>query len=91
MYDLNKKKSKFEALALIQAVTAGSAGIGAGAKIQIGYKDGNFRLEMAALVVAGIGRKLGTAFEIGIDAGFNLLAHIFYNLTSLEVQKCAFE
>jgi outer membrane protein OmpA-like peptidoglycan-associated protein len=74
------KKTKFESLALIQAVAAGSAGIGAGAKIQIGYKDGNFRLEMAAQVVAGIGGKLGTAFEIGIDAGFNLLAHIFYSV-----------
>ena len=80
-------QEKFDSLAMIQGVAAGSAGIGAGAKVQFGYKNGKLRFECGAMVVVGLGGKSGFAFEIGIDEGFELLAHIFYSVDYHYVQE----
>jgi len=67
---------KFASLAGIQTVLAGSAGIGAGLKFKFGYINGKIRFECGATLVVGLGGKAGYAFDIGIDEGFDLFAHI---------------
>ncbi|MCB9495775.1 MAG: peptidoglycan-binding protein [Fibrobacteria bacterium] len=68
--------NSFEGLAALQAVAAGRAGAGIGLKAVFGYKDGKFRVEFAAMVVVGLGGKLGAAFEVGIDQGVKLVGYI---------------
>ncbi len=70
------KTKDFDSLAVIAGVAAGNAGLGAGAKLKISYKSGNVRFEMGVMATLGIGGKCGTAFEVGIDEGFELVAHI---------------
>lgn len=74
------KLEKFDALALVKGSLSGRAGAGIGGKIEIGYKKGKLVFELGAQVVAGLGGKAGYAFEVAIDEGFDLVAHIFYSV-----------
>jgi hypothetical protein len=82
---------QFDSLAAIQAVAAGSLGVGAGAKVKFGYENGKLRFECGATVVAGLGGKAGYMFEVGIDEGFELLAHIMHSVYYHRVSEIAEE
>jgi hypothetical protein len=68
---------KFEGLAEVGATGAGSAGIGGEAKFEIKYDNGKIRFEAGAMAVLGLGGKAGCAFELGVDEGIELLAHLY--------------
>lgn len=67
----------FKSLAEFAAIAAGSAGAGAEVKFEVKYDNGKFRIETSVMAVVGIGGKYGGVFELNVDEGIALLAHLF--------------
>ncbi len=68
---------QFDDLAQVGAFGGGGAGIGGEAKFEIKYDNGKIRFEAGALAVLGVGGKGGAAFELGVEEGIELMAHLF--------------
>jgi hypothetical protein len=67
----------FKSLAEFAAIAAGSAGAGAEVKFEVKYDNGKFRIETSVMAVVGIGGKYGGVFELNVDQGVALIAHLF--------------
>jgi len=70
------KALAMEELGKVTASAAGSAGIGAEAKVEISYKGGKFILTLGAGLVVGVGGKTGVSIEGDLEQGVELVAHI---------------
>lgn len=67
----------FKSLAEFAAMAAGSAGVGTEVKFEVKYDNGKFRVETGVMAVVGIGGKYGGLFELNVDQGVALIAHLF--------------
>ncbi len=78
----------FKDLTKLFAMGEGSAGVAAAGTITCGYVvdkesgKGVFRFSIGAKVVVGLGAKLATGFDLGLEAGAELVAHMLYLIKS---------
>lgn len=82
----------FKDLTKIFAMVEGSVGAAAEGTICCGYiidkesRKGVFRFSIGAKVVAGLGAKAATGFDLGLDAGAELIAHMLYLIKSHKLE-----
>lgn len=69
--------AQFNALAEYAVTGTGNAGAGAEVKFEVKYENGKFRIETGVMAVCGVGGKLGGSFELNVNEGVALLAHLF--------------
>jgi len=87
--------NSFKDLTKVFAMAEGSIGAAAEGTICCGYLidketgKGVFRFSIGAKVVAGLGGKLATGFDLGLEAGAELIAHILYLIKSHKLTALA--
>jgi len=69
--------TSFKELAEFSAMGGGRAGVGGEVKFEVKYENGKFRIETGIMAVVGIGGKCGGAFELNVNEGVALIAHLF--------------
>lgn len=57
-----------------------NAGIGIELAASAGLTDGEFRIRLSAQLVGGLGGKGSISVAVGIDEGFELIAHLLYSV-----------